>query len=125
MKHLTAALVLPYVLFALFHFYMSWLVKNYRGASASFGVVLSVIAFAGMIFQYGFVLLFAWRIGVLPAALLLALGFLGFLLVVPLELLARRFVHRDMPAFLGLLAIPVLPVAAWLMVRQWPHTPLP
>lgn len=120
MRFLTLSLVAFTSVFAVFEFYITWYVKNYRGAGKGFELLLTYVAFAAMCFHYGFLVLFAWKVSISGAGLLLLCGFVLFLPVMAIETALRKTLHPDVPYFLGLLALPGLPLAGWLMVRAWP-----
>ena len=117
MTALPQGLITPYCTYAVLHFYMSLHVKNFMGASRKFEFFLILFTFVGMLFQYGFLAWFGWTSSWKGAGLLLLLGFLAFLVVMPLEVVLRKHLYRDLPSFLSLFGIVVIPLCAFLILR--------
>ena len=117
MNSLTIPLVTAYSAYAFFHFYMTWHVKNFRGASRGFEAFLSLFTFVATVFQYGFLLWFAINRTWAGAGLLMLCGFAAFLVGMPLEVASRKYVHRDAPYFLSLVGLIALPTLGTLILR--------
>lgn len=116
MSSLTPALVIVYVAYSIFHFYMSWHVKNFRGANQGFEAFLIFFTFVGMLFQFGFLVWFGFRLSWGGAGILLLSSFAAFLVAMPIEVLASKLVHPGFPYLISLFGFIALPVLAVLML---------
>lgn len=107
-------LFVAYAIFSFFAFYQKLHIKNFRGASQSFLLVLNLFALATMVFGFGFLLYWAWSVSWLQAIAVFLVALLvqsiWFFIEAKLGLRNASFIM----SLLGFIAIPISGVFMWL-----------
>lgn len=112
------SLVVSYSIFSFFLFYQQFHVKNYQGQSGAFGLALTASAFAAMLFGWGFLFWWGYKISWLGAALLFAIA---FVIKLPWFLIEARLGLRKAYWILSLLGFAGLPASGYAMLASVPH----
>jgi hypothetical protein len=97
-----------YCLFGIFAFYQKLHVKNFRGASQGFALVLNISAFLAMLTGFAYLVYYGWQVIWWAPVLIFGIGLLASIV----GLLVERIVG---PATLSLLAFIGWPVSAYFM----------
>lgn len=111
-------LILAYIAFSTFAFYQQLHLKNFRGASQGFGLVLNLSAFAAMMTGFVFLVYYGWTVRWYLPILLFAISLIVQLIWFAIEVSLRI---RDLPFILSLLGFIIWPAAAVVMFRALPE----
>ncbi len=115
---LPTSLLISYSVFSLFEYYQTLHARTFRGSSQSFGLLLNLSAFLGMVFGLGFLLYYGyavkWYLPVVLLAVSLIVDLLFFMLV------EAQVGWYYFPLVLSLLAFVVLPTSGFFMIMSLP-----
>lgn len=115
---LPISLLISYSVFSLFEYYQTLHARTFRGSSQSFGLLLNLSAFLGMVFGLGFLLYYGyavkWYLPVVLLAVSLIVDLLFFMLV---EVQVGWYYF---PLVMSLSAFVVLPTSGFFMIMSLP-----
>ncbi len=109
--------VIIYSIFSLFQFYQALHIKNFRGSSQTFLLVLNVFAFFGMLFTYGFPIYFAFLSEWYWVLVLFGLSFMLKNLFFAVEV---RIKKPELTTYLSIAGFAVLPASAFILINLLP-----
>lgn len=112
-------LVVSFTLFATFLFYQQKHASNFQGASQTAGLVLSIWAGLGFLFEIGFLIYFGYIASAWSAVKLLGLSIALWipLMIIEVSISAKAPVF---PALLSIAGLAVVPFFGYLMIRALP-----
>ena len=113
MSTLSAPSILFYCLFSIFVFYQQLHIKNFKGASQSFALFLSISAFAGMLTGIAYLVYYGWTVTWWAPVVILITGLVAAMLGPVLERLVGAFA-LSLAGFVG------WPVSAYFMFHYIP-----
>ncbi|KGF25851.1 hypothetical protein HMPREF2130_10760 [Oligella urethralis DNF00040] len=114
MEHLAWQSIFAYCLFSVFVFYQQLHAKNFNGGSETFGLLLALSGFAGMLTGIAYLIYYGWSVvWWVPIVILI----LGFATAIPGYFL-ERLIGRFAISFLGFIA---WPVCAYFMFSLVPN----
>jgi hypothetical protein len=117
MSSLPYSLIASFIVFSFFLFYQQLHVKNFQGASQTFGLILNVFAFSAMIYGYGFLIYWGYSVSWLHAVILFVAGLLLKLVWFPVE---AKLGLRNSFLILSLVGFVVIPLSGYFMFRALP-----
>jgi len=103
-----------YSLFGIFVYYQQLHLRDYRGASQTFGLILSISAFTGMITGLVYMVYYGWTVVWWAPIVIFIVGLLSTFVGVLIESLVGQFTL----SFLGFLG---WPICAFLMFHYVPN----
>ena len=111
------SLALSYATFSFLLFYQQLHLKNYQGESAIFGIILGAFALISMLFGFGFLIYWGYKISWIEAVTLFGIAFAVQIAWFPIE---AKLGMRDSYSFFSLAGFIVMPVCAYFMWAALP-----
>jgi hypothetical protein len=115
---LPVSLLISYSVFSLFEYYHTLHARTFRGSSRSFGLLLNLSAFLGMVFGLGFLLYYGYAVKWYLPAVLLAVSLVVDLLF--FALVEAYVGWYSFPFVMSLSAFIVLPTSGFVMIVSLP-----
>lgn len=111
------SLIVSSALYSLFVFYQKLHIKRFDGASELLSIVLSVFVFFGMVYGFGFLIYWGYKVDWLQAISLFVIGFAVQLVWFPVEAILKL---RSFYWAFSLLGFAVIPVSGYVMWAALP-----
>ena len=111
-------LLASYAAFSFFGFYQKLHIKNFRGASQSFLLVLNLFTLTATVFGVGFLLYYGYKVSWIEAAILFGVAFAIKFIWFPIE---AKLGLRNSYFMFSLAGFVIMPVCAYFM---WVALPL-
>lgn len=92
-----------YCVFGIFVFYQQLHAKHFRGANQTFGLILSISAFLGMLTGFAYLIYYGWYVTWWAPIIIFVLGILASMC----GFIVERVVDRFQLSFAGFVAWPV------------------
>ena len=114
---MSVSLIISYAVFSFFGFYQKLHIKNFKGASQAFLLVLNLFTLTARVFSVGFLLYYGYEVSWVESAVLLGVGFSVKFIWFPIE--AKLGLHDSYFIF-SLTGFVIIPVCAYFMWAALP-----
>jgi len=111
------SLILSYAAFSFFGFYQKLHIKNFRGASQTYLLVLNLFTLAATIFGVGFLFYYGYKVNWAEAAILFGVAFAIKLIWFPIE---AKLGLRNSYFLFSLAGFVIMPVCAYFLWAALP-----
>ena len=107
-------LLIAYTMLTFFSFYQKLHIKNFRGESEVFLMILNIFTLIATVFGLAFLVYWAWKVSWTQAFMIFIIAFLVRVLWFPIEAKLGLRNAYPVPSMIGFFVIPISGVAMWL-----------
>ena len=116
--HLPWSILVTYCVYAMFAAQQKFCIRDFRGSSRGYYLLLGYFAFFTSLFGIGFLIFYATRTSWMASLALFAIGLLIYIPFVKFEMMVEKF----MPLYAwGLLSFVVIPICGALLIHFTPQ----